>query len=359
MNIVDIIETTLGFLVYYSGIDHLIRYIQRKFGWSPILMYHSINNREASFFHRGLYRHGMVTEPENFKKQIEYLSDHYTVLPLTTYLQSLKENQVINNIATITFDDGFKDFADNALPILKTYECPSTVFVVGNCLLNNSPIWLHELYELTEICLDRGIDPIKAILNHNPRIDIPREQDKLYRFLIYTNDATRQEVLSALRHAAQGEKNNTCSKYLNKSDVSSLAKQGVFFGAHTMNHLKASALSDDELNEEIHSSIQLTASISKQKEIPFATTFGGPDAWDNRIAQILQRENAVCCCTTREGLNSKRANIYKINRIDVSFTKNLYAFIFRIVGLRAALERIVEKPYYLLPKAKNSKYGLE
>lgn len=357
--VINLIETVGGFLVYTFGLDRLIRLIQRKLGYAPLLMYHSVSNRNASMFHRGLYRHGMVLELNPFHKQIEYLSKNYIVLPLRSYVAKLRNNNSLkDNIAAITFDDGFRDFLENALPILEKYKCASTVFLVGNCLLNQSSIWLHELYELEEICREKGINPVPEILNNVPEILILNNVniETIHRSLIYSNNETRKKVLAVLnRLAFRDEKKERPLPYLRASEIAPLISRGVFFGAHTMNHYKTATLSPDELANEVRSSIHLITLFSGQKDVTFAYPFGGPDSWDDRIAAFFSELNVLCGCTSREGLNSRKGiNPFKLNRIDVSYTKNFYSFIFRVIGLRAAIERIVEKPYYLLLKAKSS-----
>lgn len=72
--------------------------------------------------------------PENFKKQMQYLVDHdyQTISPDDLY-NALKEGKNLPpKSVLLTFDDGYRDFYQNAFPVLKKHNLKATVFVVTN-----------------------------------------------------------------------------------------------------------------------------------------------------------------------------------------------------------------------------------
>src|SRR3989338_1424017 len=84
------------------------------------LMYHSIGNND----------HNFMVRPEDFERQIKYLKDHnFKFLKLQDIAQVLEGVPVFEKGVAITFDDGYKDFFDIALPILKKYDVSSVLFV--------------------------------------------------------------------------------------------------------------------------------------------------------------------------------------------------------------------------------------
>lgn len=85
---------------------------------SAILTYHSID------------RSGSVISvtPEIFRKQMQVLADGgLTVVPLARIRE-------IPRAVALTFDDGFRNFLEHAMPVLERHHFPATVFVVsGRC----------------------------------------------------------------------------------------------------------------------------------------------------------------------------------------------------------------------------------
>ncbi len=98
-------------------IGYIIRFIPvlQKTNDSYILCYHSISDNGWRF----------STKVTDFEQQITFLKNNYKIRSLSEILSGK------NGIA-ITFDDGYEDVYTNALPILKKYGIPATVFVIGD-----------------------------------------------------------------------------------------------------------------------------------------------------------------------------------------------------------------------------------
>lgn len=69
--------------------------------------------------------------PDIFAKQMAYLSQqNFEVWPLTRLINAIKQNKPLpDKVIAITFDDGYESIAKNALPILRQYDFPFTVFI--------------------------------------------------------------------------------------------------------------------------------------------------------------------------------------------------------------------------------------
>lgn len=86
-----------------------------------VLMYHSVSDADWPF----------AISSERFERQLRYLRDNGYV-----FLSAMEAAAIIagrrdlpEKSVLITFDDGYQDFADAALPILERYQAPSAVFV--------------------------------------------------------------------------------------------------------------------------------------------------------------------------------------------------------------------------------------
>ena len=65
-------------------------------------------------------------KPSLFSKIISYLTQNFTVVPLEHYLNNPGAFQTNKKIATVLFDDGYKDNIEFAAPILNKYKCPAS-----------------------------------------------------------------------------------------------------------------------------------------------------------------------------------------------------------------------------------------
>jgi peptidoglycan/xylan/chitin deacetylase (PgdA/CDA1 family) len=94
----------------------------------PILMYHSVSNEREETV-SPYYR--TAASPEIFAAHMELLrAQGYEVLGLQAGLEKFhRKNSANAKIAVVTFDDGFRDFYTDALPVLRKHNFGGTVFL--------------------------------------------------------------------------------------------------------------------------------------------------------------------------------------------------------------------------------------
>lgn len=117
-----IIALSIIFVLIISGIGFL-----KQSYVVPIIMYHSVEPQAKP-------ENRLCVSAQTFKRQMRFLkSNHYNVLPLQEIAALIKEKKRIPPKAiAITFDDGYKDNYLYALPVLKEYNLPATVFIIIN-----------------------------------------------------------------------------------------------------------------------------------------------------------------------------------------------------------------------------------
>ena len=101
----------------------------------PTLMYHHIQTSEQA---RTEGNTQLTVFPNIFHQQMAYLKDHgYTVATMSNLISFFDQNTPLPPKAVLlTFDDGYDDFASNALPVLKEFGFRATVFIPTGLLEN-------------------------------------------------------------------------------------------------------------------------------------------------------------------------------------------------------------------------------
>jgi peptidoglycan/xylan/chitin deacetylase (PgdA/CDA1 family) len=101
-----------------------------------VLMYHNVGNPPAGKDPLGLY-----VSPGMFRFQMWYLKTAgLKVVPLEDIADFIHGRSNHKRIVSLTFDDGYQDFYDNAYPVLRAYNFPSTVFVISD-LIGKENTW--------------------------------------------------------------------------------------------------------------------------------------------------------------------------------------------------------------------------
>jgi peptidoglycan/xylan/chitin deacetylase (PgdA/CDA1 family) len=92
-----------------------------------ILMYHRVNpGRDISDMH-------ITVTPRAFREQMQWLaSKQWKVIPLSEAFRQINNKSIENpKQAVITFDDGYEDNYTHALPVLKAFCFPATIFLAS------------------------------------------------------------------------------------------------------------------------------------------------------------------------------------------------------------------------------------
>ena len=101
-----------------------------------ILMYHNIDIPP-----QGARMPNLYVTPRMFNFQMWYLKmAGFRVISIQELVTAVAKRDMFQNLAAITFDDGYADFYKNAYPILRRYGYPSTVYVVSE-LVGTDNVW--------------------------------------------------------------------------------------------------------------------------------------------------------------------------------------------------------------------------
>src|SRR6266571_8516925 len=103
-----------------------------------ILCYHSINSSWQS---------NLAVAPAVFEQHCRWLARHRSVVDLEMAVARMRPSGSLpSNLTALTFDDGFADFYEHALPIVLRYRLPCTVFLVAETLRRQEPVadWVDD-----------------------------------------------------------------------------------------------------------------------------------------------------------------------------------------------------------------------
>jgi peptidoglycan/xylan/chitin deacetylase (PgdA/CDA1 family) len=187
-----------------------------------------------------------------FEKCIAFLSKNYEIIDL--------EKSIINNsfpsskkkLASILFDDGYKDNIEYAVPVLKKYNCQASFYVVTDSIDNNSTTWTYSLDYLFQntICTELdlsvfGIDSSickKVYSSTRERIDSART---LKPYLKKLTHEKREEILNYISNSFNDV---TLPKIMmNWNEIRELYNAGFNIGSHTKTHCMLGTIQDENI----------------------------------------------------------------------------------------------------------------
>ena len=129
---------------FISALTHMAKYAgafaassRAAAGSLPILGYHAFSLGQGHHFRPKLFM-----RPELFAARLEFLrSEGFRVLPLEGALQLLEDGGLRRKDVVITIDDGFHSTAEIAIPLLRRYRYPATIYVTTYYVERNHPVF--------------------------------------------------------------------------------------------------------------------------------------------------------------------------------------------------------------------------
>ncbi len=121
--------------------------------WLPVLTYHRFASRDGTGGFEGV-RHttGLLddgvgdTTPETFDRHLSLLERWFTILELGDLLALRAGKLLPPNPVFVTFDDGYKDGFEVALPILRRHGVKATFFVATDYIEQRRLFWWDRIH---------------------------------------------------------------------------------------------------------------------------------------------------------------------------------------------------------------------
>ena len=329
----DFLSTFKNNLVRYANKTKLFDIygnLRRKISKSQnfILMYHRVGpmNDKWKFDPFPIHQ-------DLFEQHIQYLIKNFEIISLNNLTKMIAEGNNPEGAVAITFDDGYKDNYEFAYPILKKYRVPATIFPAINYIESNKLFWWDELnyvlyhtdlnyIDLEDIGiyqLDSNENKIKAALS------IANELKQLHYNKI-------EPILENLTNLADVNipdklcKQNT----LSWNEIKKMNKNGIDFGAHTLNHPSLTNITLDEAKWEILESKNCIEEVLDNEVKSFAFPYG---AFNEKTVSLVKNLGFNSSVTVIPGFVNNSVNeLYQLNRMNGAF-KDFHVLKLYLCGL--------------------------
>jgi L-malate glycosyltransferase len=229
---------------------------RRGRGRLTVLNYHQVNDPANDF---------STVSSAAFREQMEFLRRNYRVLPLKDAVRAMTTTGMTDHIVAITFDDGYRDNATIAAPILKGLGLPATYFVSVNML--------------------GGLQPFPH--------DIQQRRPP--------------------------------QEHMSWGDVRALVAQGFDIGSHTLNHADLGVVSLEQAEDELRTSrVRLESELDTAISM-FAFPYGHKRNMRPDTVAVARREYAICC-SAYGGHNTSPLDPGNVRRVVISTGVTFLAF---------------------------------
>jgi peptidoglycan/xylan/chitin deacetylase (PgdA/CDA1 family) len=284
-------------------------------------------------------------QPALFEKIIRFLTGNFKVVLLEDYLKEPAAFKKEKKLATISFDDGYRDNIEMAAPILLRHRCPASFYVVTDCIDRNIPTWTY----ITDLFFQQASN--KSLL---------LEDDFVPGFLrktVWSNDMEAKEWGRKVKpwmkslpnprrlwvmEQMEAQNKGTAPPHkmmMNWSEVKELQDAGFYIGSHSHTHPMLASLTNEE---EIENELTISSARIQEKLGQIPATISYPiGSWDERVI------NAAARSGYRNGLAVEQRfykpdtdNILAIPRVEL-YNEPWWKARLRISGLYQTVKKLV------------------
>lgn len=255
---------------------------------------------------------GITMSAQEFEEQIKFCRQYFQCLSLPQAITNLTTGKLPRRSVIITFDDGYRDNLLTALPILEKYQVPATIFIAPGLIDDPSRMWWIEQEQI--IC---AVASLSYNLGGQRITRMSRTREEKLALLVEL--AIVSKLLSTTELAAlmadlreqSGVRATFSDLMLSWEELKKIALHPLItVGAHTINHLVLTSLSDQEARAEIVESKKKLEDILGIPVPIFAYPFGSREQAGEREARLAQEAGFTCALTTRPGHLNAKASLH-------------------------------------------------
>lgn len=257
-----------------------------------------------------------IPDAAGFESHMRALRRFFRVLPLEDAIRRLREDRLPWGALAITFDDGYRDNVDVALPILSRLGMSATFFIATG-YLDGGVMWNDRIIEaMRSLPDDADVDlaDYDAGTFTVPRGPAARRErlDYMLQHAKYQPPERREALAAAL---ARNAGRPAAPLMMDAGGVRTLAQAGMTVGAHTVSHPILTTLGDAAARREIEESRHRLQSLSAQPVDLFAYPNGVPGRdYDARHVAMVREAGFSAALSTVWGTATGRSDAWQLPR---------------------------------------------
>lgn len=298
----SIIRAGLGAL-YFTGAHHVLRPLLA--GAGAVFMLHHVRPAQAGAFQPN---HHLEITPDFLRATLEHVRAlGVDIVTMDEMVRRLSARDFSRRFACFTFDDGYRDNRDHALPVMREFDAPFTVYVASDFAGHRGKLWWVTLERLIA---DNGSLEVEigGTIEHIDTRSIEAKQaafSKLHDWLRgLPNDKEIHLALASLCSRYCMDATSTCRDLcMTWAELKEFAADPlVTIGAHTVTHCQLAKDDEAKARAEIETSRAAIAAQLGRAVDHFAYPYGDRSAAGARDFEITRTLGFKSAVTTRPGM---------------------------------------------------------
>lgn len=294
-------------------------------GKLSILIYHRVHKKADALFPEEV-------DARRFDQHLHWLTGAFNLLPLADAVDLLHAGKLPPRSACITFDDGYADNAEVALPILRQHRVPA-VFFISTGFLDGGRMWNDTVIESVRRAQGGVLDlSIVDLGRHDIATPVARRTaiKALLNQLKYLAQTIRDERVEQIRHAVAEPLPDDLM--MRSEQVRELDAAGMTIGGHTVSHPILSRTDAVSARNEIRAGREALHSLTGKPVTLFAFPNGRPvEDYAPEHVNMVRELGFHAAVSTAWGAASRNSDLFQLPRF-TPWDKTALRFSLRLTG---------------------------
>jgi peptidoglycan/xylan/chitin deacetylase (PgdA/CDA1 family) len=250
-----------------------------------------------------------------FKETAQFLAENFHVVPLGQLVETVVSATSTgkNGLVAITFDDGLRNHAEVAYPILRELGIPATFYLCPELIDRGGSIWTWEIHSRLERLSKRDQQQFFEVAGVSG--ELQRIIDRMKKIPVDEREQIEKRIHDLTPDFQFTERERDCFELMSWNDVEKLDPEFITIGSHTATHIDLPQATPDRLERELSRGKEILESRLNWKVQHFAYPNG---SFNQEIIPAV-RQFYRSAVTTRPGTVRQGDNPLLLNRIHADF----------------------------------------
>ena len=287
-----------------------------------ILMYHRIADETLDPW-------GTIVSTAAFASHLEWLAKRRTVLPLSAFTELFRNNALPADAVALTFDDGYADNLEIALPLLEKHGMAATIFLPVEWIERGEPFWWDELQKIVFDHKGKSLRLGERIFRlgeqqsddrdwrHGAPARTPRQiafSDVWFDLFSRTSDDREHALLELRSQFRSAAPSRRLPKPITRDQIRHVSGQSLEFGSHSLRHPDLTRLGRSDRKREIVDSMARCEALTGSRPTSFAYPYG---IFDEECELLVAKAGFDCACATETAAVGQGSRVFALPRMQV------------------------------------------
>ena len=254
-------------------------------------------------------------DARRFDRICGWVKSWFNVLPLDSAVARLRDGNLPERAACITFDDGYADNYQVALPILQRHGMTATFFIATG-FLDGGRMWNDTIIESVRACKLQKLELDSLGLGSHGVGTIAEKQAAIAALIAQIKYRSVEDRVTTTRAiAAQAQVRPPDNLMMTSYEVKKMRGAGMQIGAHTVNHPILARLARNETYLEIQRSKATLEALLDDRIGLFAYPNGKPEEdYNAQSVDVVRELGFDAAVSTRWGSSTRGDDLLQIRR---------------------------------------------